>query len=83
MLHAGRYQTAYDEATADPAGFWGRAAESLHWSTPYERVIDAARAPFYRWFSGGELNTCYNAIDYHVENGRADQRSSPSARGSA
>ena len=73
MLHAGRYQTAYDEATADPAGFWGRAAESLHWSTPYERVIDAARAPFYRWFSGGELNTCYNAIDYHVENGRADQ----------
>ncbi|MEO8623110.1 MAG: AMP-binding protein, partial [bacterium] len=68
-----RYQTVYDEATADPKGFWSRAATSIVWSTPFERVIDGSRAPFYTWFTGGELNTCYNAIDYHVENGRAEQ----------
>ena len=46
MTHAGRYQTAYDDAIGDPDGFWARAAESLRWTTPYERVLDATRAPF-------------------------------------
>ena len=73
MAQPGSYQPVYDEATADPAGFWARAAEAVHWSTAYERIVDGSRAPFYTWFAGGELNTCYNAIDYHVENGRSDQ----------
>jgi len=56
-----------------PETFWRRAAEAITWSRPFERVLDDSRAPLYRWFSGGELNTCYNAIDFHVENGRASQ----------
>jgi propionyl-CoA synthetase len=67
------YQATYDEATRDPIGFWDRAAQSLYWDTPYESVVDETNAPFYRWFSRGELNTCYNAVDRHVEQGRANQ----------
>jgi len=70
---SGSYQRACDEAIASPEAFWGRAAEAIQWHRPWERVLDRSNAPFYRWFSGGELNTCYNAIDHHVEHGRADQ----------
>ena len=70
---SGNYQRAYQEAMQSPDQFWGRAAEAIHWLKRWDRVLDPSRAPFYRWFTGGELNTCYNAIDYHVEHGRADQ----------
>ena len=50
----------------DPEGFWGEAAEAIDWSERWERVLNASKAPFYRWFEGGELNTCYNALDRHV-----------------
>ena len=57
----------------DPEGFWGEAAEALHWTRRWDKVLDDRNPPFYRWFQGGELNTCYNALDLHVEQGRADQ----------
>ena len=69
----GTYRHAYDEATRSPEIFWQRAATAIVWNTPYKSVLDASRAPHYRWFPGGELNTCYNAIDVHVESGRAEQ----------
>ena len=53
--------------------FWGEAAESIEWDRRWERVLDASAAPFYRWFTGGRLNTCYNALDRHVDSGRGDQ----------
>ncbi len=67
------YQQLYDESINDPIGFWDKAAKDIIWDKPYQKVLDDSNKPFYRWFSGGELNTCYNAIDYHVENGRANQ----------
>jgi len=69
----GFHQQAAEEATRSPENFWGRAAAAIRWHKPYERVLDTSNAPLCRWFTGGELNTCYNAIDFHVENGRADQ----------
>jgi propionyl-CoA synthetase len=69
----GAYQKTYDEARRDPDGFWGRAARRIDWYKPFERVLDDAQAPMYRWFTGGELNTCYNAIDRHAEGDRAEQ----------
>jgi propionyl-CoA synthetase len=57
----------------DPAGFWAEAAETIDWYTKWDRVCDDSRAPFYRWFAGAEVNTCYNAIDRHVARGRSDQ----------
>jgi propionyl-CoA synthetase len=69
----GAYQKAYDESLKNPEEFWGRAAKAVHWDRPYERVLDDSKKPFYRWFAGGEMNTCYNALDRHVLGGRAGQ----------
>ena len=69
-----RYDEAYRRAMADPEGFWAEAAEAIHWTKRWDRVLDDSNPPFYRWFVGGELNTCYNALDVHVdEGGRGDQ----------
>ncbi len=70
---ANPYQTAFEQSISDPDSFWGEAAESVHWYKKWDKVLDDSNKPFYRWFTGGELNTCYNALDRHVENGRGDQ----------
>ena len=62
-----------DRSLKDPVGFWGEAAEAVHWYKRWEKVLDDSRPPFYRWFAGGQVNTCYNALDLHVEEGRGDQ----------
>jgi hypothetical protein len=68
-----RFDDVYRRSLDDPEGFWAEAAAAIDWDEPWERVLDDSRAPFYRWFSGGRLNTCHNALDRHVEGGRADQ----------
>jgi len=69
----GRYEELYRRSLEDPAGFWAEAAEQISWTKKWDRVLDDSNPPFYRWFVGGELNTCYNAVDRHVEAGRGDQ----------
>ena len=71
--NAGDYAKVYAAAQADPEEFWGKIAEGIDWSKRWDRVIDGSRKPFYRWFAGGELNTCYNCVDRHVERGRGAQ----------
>jgi len=67
------YQQAHDQSINDPEGFWGPIAEECHWYKKWDKVLDDSRKPFYRWFAGGETNTCYNAVDLHVDQGRGDQ----------
>jgi propionyl-CoA synthetase len=69
----GRYDEVFQKSIADREGFWGEAAEAIHWYKKWDKVLDESNKPFYRWFSGGEMNTCYNALDRHVENGRGNQ----------
>lgn len=69
----GDYRAAYRQSLDDPEAFWGLAAEAIDWITPPPRVLDDDHPPFYRWFTGGTLNTCYNALDRHVAAGRGDQ----------
>ncbi|MDP6351478.1 MAG: propionyl-CoA synthetase [Alphaproteobacteria bacterium] len=69
-----RYEETYARAQSDPEGFWAEAAEAIHWYKRWDRVLDDSNPPFYRWFPGGEVNTCYNALDRHVDDGgRGDQ----------
>ena len=70
---AGEYQKEYDESIHHPERFWGNEAKEIHWHKRSAKVLDDSCRPFYRWFLGGELNTCYNAVDYHVHRGRGDQ----------
>ena len=63
---ANPYERAYQQSIEDPDAFWAKAAEDCHWYKKWDKVLDDSNKPFYRWFSGGEVNTCYNALDYHI-----------------
>jgi propionyl-CoA synthetase len=67
------YEAIYGRWLSKREEFWVELAESVHWYRKWNRVLDASRAPFYKWFRGALVNSCYNALDFHVENGRADQ----------
>ncbi|MFZ1984554.1 MAG: acetyl-coenzyme A synthetase N-terminal domain-containing protein, partial [Desulfatitalea sp.] len=67
------YRTAFERSINDPEGFWGEAAEDIVWTQRWDKVLDGSNLPFYRWFVGGRLNTCYNALDHHVATGRGNQ----------
>ena len=69
----GRFDIVYRRSLERPEEFWAEAAADIDWVKPWDRVLDDSQAPFYRWFAGGQMNTCYNALDRHVEGGRADQ----------
>jgi len=70
---ANPYETAHRMSIDDPNRFWGAAAEECFWYKKWDKVLDDTKKPFYRWFSGGATNTCFNALDVHVENGRGSQ----------
>jgi len=67
------YDAVYAQWLDGPENFWAQAAEAVHWYKKWDRMLDASRPPFYRWFAGAMVNTCYNALDRHVEGGRANQ----------
>ncbi len=73
MIDTGAYESTYARSLEDPQAFWSRAAEGIDWITPPVQVLDERQPPLYRWFPGATLNTCYNALDRHVEGGRGDQ----------
>src|ERR1043166_7286542 len=68
------YDETYARSLARPEEFWAAAAEDLYWDRRWDRVFDGSRPPHYRWFVGGMLNTCYNALDLHIDRGRGKQR---------
>ncbi|UEM02112.1 propionyl-CoA synthetase [Skermanella rosea] len=69
----GRYAELHTRSITDPAGFWAEAARDIDWIKPWDSVLDSSKPPFYRWFTGGVLNTCHNAVDRHVAAGRGEQ----------
>ena len=67
------YQNLYDQSINNKEQFWLETARSIHWDQFPETTLDKTEPPFYRWFPDGQTNACYNAVDYHVENGRSEQ----------
>src|SRR5690606_12804279 len=68
-----RYAEVYQRSLQDPEGFWAEAAEDVRGDKRWDTVLDRSNPPFYGWVVGGELNTCVNAVDRHVEEGRGGQ----------
>ncbi|MBX3531863.1 MAG: propionyl-CoA synthetase [Rhizobiaceae bacterium] len=68
-----RYAEVYGAWKRDPEGFWAKAAEAIDWSKPWDKVFEKDAGVYGRWFVGAETNTCFNAVDRHVERGRAEQ----------
>ncbi len=69
----GRYAEEFHRSITDPEGFWGEAAKDIDWDRAPTSALDASNPPFYRWFPDGVLNTCFNAVDRHVRDGRGEQ----------
>ncbi|HTZ42323.1 MAG TPA: propionyl-CoA synthetase [Jatrophihabitans sp.] len=67
------YREQYRRSLADPDGFWAEAAKAIHWIRQPRTILDRSNPPFYRWFTGATLNTCFNALDRHVARGHADR----------
>ena len=67
------YRAIYDDWKADPEGFWMEQAQAIDWAKPPTKALDDSRAPFFEWFTDGQVNTCWNAVDRHVLAGRGDQ----------
>jgi propionyl-CoA synthetase len=68
-----RYAEAFRQSLDDPEGFWASAVHGIDWYRQPTVVLDKSNPPFYRWFADGVLNTCFNAVDRHVRDGRGDQ----------
>ncbi len=68
-----QYKEVYQDWQSNPEAFWAHAAVAIDWVKPWHKVFDASEGPYGRWYAGAECNTCYNAVDRHVEHGRADQ----------
>jgi len=67
------YESVYRRSLEDAEQFWADAAEAIDWDYRWDRVLDDTDAPLYRWFTGGRMNTCHNALDRHVASGRGEQ----------
>ncbi|KAF5306039.1 hypothetical protein FQR65_LT00754 [Abscondita terminalis] len=67
------YQEVYSKSLKQPEKFWAEVAHSVTWTKPWNKVLDNSNEPFTKWFVGGELNACYNAVDRHVENGKGSK----------
>ena len=70
---ASRYPDIYARWSRDPEGFWGEQAAEIDWVEKPKKVFDKSQGLYGRWFTGGVVNTCYNALDRHVERGRNGQ----------
>src|SRR5437660_511267 len=67
------YAETYRRSLQKPEEFWAEAAEAIDWERRWDRVLDDTRPPFYRWFAGARLNTCWNALDRHVAAGQGER----------
>lgn len=67
------FDAVFQSSIDNPEEFWGEAAKGITWYKWCDKVLDSSNPPFYRWFKGGKMNTCFNAVDRHVQDGRGDQ----------
>ncbi len=68
-----RYQDIYDASIKNPEKFWKEISEDIFWYKKPTKILNKSNPPFYKWFEDGVTNSCYNALDYHIENGKGDK----------
>lgn len=68
-----KYSEVYKQSIENPEEFWGKLGKLVHWDRPWKRVLDNDSPPFSRWYCGGYLNACYNAIDRHILAGKGSK----------
>jgi len=71
--HVKDYESVYERSMSDIEGFWAERAGELEWFQPWERVLDAREAPFFKWFVGARTNIVHNALDRHMKTFRKNK----------
>mgnify|MGYP003303831370 CR=1 FL=1 len=70
---ATKYQEIYQRSIKDAEGFWSEIAKDIFWYKKPSKILNSDNPPFYKWFEDGVTNTCYNALDVHIDNGRGEK----------
>ena len=69
----GKYKEIYDSSISKKENFWKEIAENIFWYKKPSKILNSSNPPFYKWYEDGTTNTCYNAIDFHIDNGRGEK----------
>ncbi|XP_066158659.1 acyl-CoA synthetase short-chain family member 3, mitochondrial [Euwallacea fornicatus] len=73
ILNNNNYEKVFKESIENPESFWASIGTLITWAKPWKKVLDNSREPFTKWYVGGEINACYNAVDRHVEAGHGSR----------
>ena len=68
-----KFNQIYQDSIENPEIFWQNISEDIFWFKKPSKILNKSNPPFYKWFEDGTTNTCYNALDYHIEQGRGDR----------
>ena len=67
------FNEIYQESIKNPEKFWQDASHDIFWFKKPTKILNKSNPPFYKWYEDGVTNTCYNALDYHIDNGKGDK----------
>jgi len=67
------FNKIYEKSLKKPENFWQNVSEDIFWFKKPTQILNKSNPPFYKWFSDGITNTCYNALDIHIDQGRGDK----------
>ena len=68
-----KFQDIYRKSIEDPETFWKNASEDIFWFKKPSKILNKSNPPFYKWFEDGVTNTCYNALDIHIDKGQGQK----------
>ena len=72
-MNENNFNKIYENSIKNPEDFWQEIADDIFWFKKPNKILNKSKAPFYKWFEDGVTNTCYNALDIHVDQGRGDK----------
>ena len=67
------YKKIYENSIKNPEEFWQEVSNDVFWFKKPSQILNKKNPPFYKWFTDGVTNTCYNALDVHIDEGRGDK----------
>ena len=67
------FEKIYNESIKNPEEFWKKVADDMFWFKKPTKILNSSNPPFFKWYEDGITNTCYNALDFHIDNGRGDK----------
>jgi acetyl-CoA synthetase len=73
VLPGKKLEEVWEKSIKNPQEFWAEKAKAIDWFKTWDKTLDDSNPPFYKWFSGGMLNICYNALDRHVKTPKKNQ----------